>query len=836
MSIQGNYSKRKSAYIIVQIALTFVFTINLSAADGLVDPFFQTGYGVNGGVKVVALQPDGKILIGGWFTQISGLPNARIGRLNPDGSVDPSFRTGLGFDDDVLSIVVQPDGKILVAGEFNYFDGEQRAYLTRLNPDGSRDESFAAGDGAAQMVPGFIQKIVLQPDGKILVGGNFRHIGGSYLNNIARLNPDGTADSSFNIGTGTLRFPEVGQVYTICLQPDGKVIVGGAFATFNGTPRNKIVRLMPNGSADSSFAPQTGSFQNITGIGIQPDGKILIGGAQTWEEGRIIHRLNPDGSIDPDFVRHNGGLGTIAQIDVQADGKILVTSGAVMRFLNDGNRDQSFVTSGADSSAVQPDGRIVICGQFGDPYYLGAIRVGRLSASGAFDWTFVPHRLIGGGRVLAVQPDGKMITALPTYYQQIGVMPGIIRRNKDGTFDPTFDPGTGLGGDTFINAMELQPDGKLVIAGTLKTYNGTPRPGLARLNTNGSLDTTFDPVLIGLGQYQSLKIQPDGKIIVSGDFSTSTHHPRFGIARLNPDGSLDTTFNAGTIDPVDRFITKIALQTDGKIVLGGWFRSIGGVMNAGVARLNSDGSLDTTFDAGIGVGNSFQPFVDTVAIQADGKILIGGKFSSYQGVVRNRIARLNPNGSLDASFVHQLSGDNFDVRVTDIDIQADGKVLVAEANYNDGDTTPVRLIRVNPDGTTDPTFVVDQRYKIDQVVIEPDGHILATGQNITEAPWILSRRGLVRFLNPSQLVTTTSISGRVTTPFGQGLRNAVVTLRDQLGSTQTATTSSFGVYSFGSVLTNQTYTVGVLSKRYRFTARSINVSGQLTNIDFVGLE
>lgn len=825
-------------------ALSFLFTCFIFsttaafALDGDIDQYYQTGIGINGGVNAVAVQPDGKVLIGGWFTQISGVPAVRIGRLNVDGTVDTTFRTGDGFSDDVLNIVVQADGKILVAGEFNFFNGENCSMLARLNPDGSRDLSFVGTDIQPRVVPGFVQRITLQPDGKILIAGNFRFAGGASANGIARLNPDGSSDTSFNTGTGTFYSPVVGRTFAVALQPDGKILIGGEFSHFNNIPRPKIARLMPNGALDQSFAPPVNDFLWVSGIGIQPDGKIIYGGQQQnfVTNFKFLHRVNADGSVDPTFIQTNGGLDTAAQIDVQPDGKILVTTNGLVKLLSNGQGDPSFVPDpgyAVKSSAILPDGRIVIGGQFGtDDFSTYPHRVGRLSSSGAYDSTFAVRRIIGGGPTLAVQPDGKAVTVTSH---------SLIRRNKDGTYDPTFNPAPLTGPDPHVLVVELQRDGKMLIVGSFLAVNGTPRPGLARLNADGSFDPTFDPARVGRAQYQKIKIQPDGKILVVGDLSTSTspYEVRTGIIRLNPDGSLDSSFITETVDPPNSPITALALQPDGKIVIVGWFRSIAGVQNAGVARLNSNGALDTNFDAGIGIiGASQNPAVDAVAIQADGKVIIGGTFTSYQGTPRNRIARLNPNGSLDLSFIHQLTGTESPVLVRDIVIQRDGKILIAEANCNDGcGRAPVAVVRVNTDGSIDNTWVIDTRYNIDgKMVLEPDGNLLATGSTYSEAPWILSRRGLVRYLNPSQAVSLTTISGRVTTPAGLGVRNAVVTLTDDFGVRQTATTSSFGIFSFSSVIIGQNYTLSVASKRYRFSPMTMAITGPLSGIELVGLE
>ncbi|HMR48665.1 MAG TPA: delta-60 repeat domain-containing protein [Arachnia sp.] len=202
-----------------------------------------------------------------------------------------------------------------------------------------------------------------------------------------------------------------------------------------------------------------------------------------------------------------------------------------------------------------------------------------------------------------------------------------------GGLDTSFDPGTGLNNVGWDVAV--QSDGKIVVIGGFITVDGVGRNCVARLNTDGSLDTSFDP---GSGLNSgglALVLQPDGKIIVAGDFTTVDGIGRNRIARLNTDGSLDTTFDPGS--GLNSGGLSLALQSDGKIIVSGFFSSVDGVARARIARLNADGSLDTTFDPGTGLSDTGR----AVAVQSDGKIIVSGFFTTVGGVTRNRIARLH---------------------------------------------------------------------------------------------------------------------------------------------------------------------------------------------------
>ena len=214
------------------------------AAPGLVDLTFDAGSALNASPYAIAPQADGKIIIGGDFTTVAGLTRNRIARLNPDGTGDPSFNPGAGANGHVRSVVLQPNGKVLVGGWFTEVDNVSRNGIARLNADGSLDSSFDPGTGADDLIFG----VALQQDGKVLIAGYFTHVAGASRNYIARLNGNGSLDYAFDVGNGADYY-----VYSLALQSDGKILVGGAFTVFNGVNCNRIVRLNTDGAVDPDF-------------------------------------------------------------------------------------------------------------------------------------------------------------------------------------------------------------------------------------------------------------------------------------------------------------------------------------------------------------------------------------------------------------------------------------------------------------------------------------------------------------------------------------------------------------------------------------------------------
>jgi uncharacterized delta-60 repeat protein len=717
------------------VASTGVLDVGFAApAPGsMVDP------GANGIVRSVAVQDDGKILIVGGFTTYNGVAHSHIARLNADGSLDTSFVVGTGASNPVYSVALQGDGKILIGGEFWNYNGVARNRIARLNADGSLDTTFDPGTGASSTV----ESVALQSDGKILVGGFFTTFNGVARNRVTRLNADGSLDTSFDPGTGVNS-----TVYSFAVQPDGKIVIGGSFTTYNGTSRNYIARLNSDGSLDTSFVVGTGANNPVWSVATQADGKIVVGGDFTTYNGTTrnrIARLHSDGSLDTSFVVGTGANVRVRSIAVQDDGKIVI--GGLFTTYNDvarnyiaslnanGSLDTSFVVgTGANnwvnSVAVQDDGKIVIGGTFTTYNGTARNRIARLNADGSLDTSFV----VGTGAnnwvfSVAVQGDGKILIG-GAFTSFDGVTRNrIARMNTDSSLDTSFAVGSSA--NSTIEAVALQPDGKVLIGGAFTTYNDVARNRIARLNADGSLDTSFDPGSGANGAVHSVAVQPDGKVLIGGSFTSFDGVTRNYIARLNADGSLDTSFNTGT--GANGWVRSVAVQTDGKVLIGGSFTTYNGVARNFIARLNTDGSLDTSF---LNTGTGASSIVRSVAIQDDGKIVIGGDFTTYNGVSRNRIARLNAGGSLDTSF---NPGTGASSSVEAVAGQDDGKILIGGAFTTYNGTTGDRIARLNSDGSLDETFMVGTGASgtVRAIALQPDGKILIGG-------WFSTYNGVMR--------------------------------------------------------------------------------------------
>jgi uncharacterized delta-60 repeat protein len=369
---------------------------------------------------------------------------------------------------------------------------------------GEVDTSFNSYLG---IVPGgTISRIVVQPDGKIIVAGEFKLVGGVSKPNLARLNPDGSVDPTFNppaIYTNGAAYP----IQAMALQTDGKLVITGQFSV----PRNAIARLNPDGSPDTAFnaTVQPNNLWYGNDVKIAPDGVIVLSAVRIFTSiaRNYLIRLNPDGSLINQADMDPGSY------SIQTDGKILSTP-------------------------------------------LGSLR--RLNTNLTQDNTFTPVTTNGGIGAPLILPDGKILIGGSFTEVNAGALIRVARINPDGSIDTSFNINS-AGPNASVSFVRLLPSGKYLIAGDFTAVNGVSKNHLAVLNTDGSLDNSFTPDQVN-SQFYDLGIQPDGKIIIVG-FTNGNSTP---ITRLNADGSRDTSFQ-----PVIGNIgwgTRVVVQPDNKIL------------------------------------------------------------------------------------------------------------------------------------------------------------------------------------------------------------------------------------------------------------------------------
>ena len=759
-----NLKSLSSAFSLFTVLITCSV---IYAAPGDLDLTFNgTGKRVDGfgsgndEIYAAALQANGKIVVVGRSSFGSQVP-AVAARYNPDGSFDNSFN-GSGkilltsAMATAYATAIQPDGKIVIAGVV--YSGQYTDFaLVRLNSDGTFDNTF--GNNGKISTPiglrhDIAYSLAIQSDGKIIAAGTDENpnLSGFYEFALVRYNSDGSLDHSFGLaGKVTTLFPSSSGARSIIIQSDGKIVVAGS-----GNHSAIIARYNPDGSLDTAFGSNGSTslqFYRFNSVTLQSDNKIVAAGSPTVSSiDFTVVRFNSDGTLDSTFdgdgiatVPDSFGTDTAYAVKVGTNGKISATGDGggydfvAIRFNTDGSLDAGFGNAGkvstlpaADRSypnaaLLQPDGKLIIAGHAEIFFGLSDFALIRYNVNGTLDTTFDTD-----GKVLndvgeatmyvaatAIQSDRKIVVAGHHF------VPGstssnwnfaVFRYNSDGSLDTTFDGDGKLSVgffdniDDYATSVVIQPDGKIIVAGYLLNGSFTVY-AIVRLNQDGSFDNSFDgdgkvftDVGIDMDFGNSVALQPDGKIIVGG-YTGSGNSNAFSAVRYNPDGSLDTSFNGSgkvvtTIEGGNARANSVAIQTDGKVILVG-YAVVSGNVNFVLVRYNANGTLDTSF------GNEGKVLTlpgnnpgraNSAVILPDGKILVGG--SSISDFA---LARYNSAGTLDTSFnsngivITPLNGED---QITGLTIQPDGKIIAAGFtstlnNYN------YATLRYNSDGSLD---------------------------------------------------------------------------------------------------------------------------------------
>jgi uncharacterized delta-60 repeat protein len=717
---------------------------------------YDYNYATSG--KQILLQADGSMLL---IVEAGFSANRQsyVAKRHSDGSPDISYGNN-GFSDPVHIVdahaAQQADGKIVITGVHS------GVYtVARINTNGTLDNSF---DTDGMQTVGFApDAIAVQADGKIVVAGSISN-GSDNGFILARYNSNGSVDNTFDgDGSQTTDFGGDDFAASIALQSDSKIVVTGQ--TFNAGPDFATARYNTNGSLDNTFS---GDGKQITDVStsddiakaaaIQSDGKIVIAG-YSWNGSTnqfSLVRYNSDGTPDNTFdgdgkqVANLGSEYIAWSLALQSDGKLLVAGYAfpgggadfaVARFNTNGSVDNSFGNSGkqitdfdgedhANSIAVKSDGKIIVVGEQNDG---SDFAIAQYTSGGILDNTFDENGKLTGKLQLnqgstfytsiAIQTDGRLVAAGYTWNGDNYDF-AVARYNSNGSLDNTFSGDGKLmtdynGGDDFAYSLAIQSDGKIVVVG-----ESNSNFALVRYNTDGVIDNTFSggKFTTDLGfddNAQAVKIQTDGKIVVAGwsinGFDIDSQQPTadFAICRYNTNGSLDNSFSGDgkvtTNFGFDDRAKSIALQGDGKIVVAGskQVHDPGGDDSQfAVARYTADGELDLDFsDDGKKLTTiNTNAYANSVAIQSDGKILVGGSTGFQSSTLSNfALVRYNANGLIDDSF------DEDGIQTTHLGsvykssnslaIQDDGKIVLTGAAG--GNFT---LVRYNDAGSLDDTF------------------------------------------------------------------------------------------------------------------------------------
>ena len=742
--------------------------VKLKNSNSEIDTTFNVGSGPNSTVYASAFNENNKLIIGGAFTSYSGSSSPRLVRINTDGTRDTTFNVGSGSDNIVYTVLPVSGSKVLIGGSFTAYSSSAVNYITRANANGTLDTTFK-GD-----TNGDVYTSATQSDGKVIIGGNFTSLGYT-TPQIIKLTPQGVPDYTFNQGIGF----GGNTVLNSTTQSDGKIIAVGSFTGYSGSTSPYIVRINTDGTKDTSFNPGTGFIAETDVVRVQPDGKLLVGGNFTSYSGSTVNkivRINPDGTRDTSFNIGTGfSNGIVYDIQLQSDNKIIVvgsfsgtysgSAGALraVRLNNSGSRDTTFNigttgfgTGPQYSAQIQNDGKIIVVGT--NATYSGSAgqRIRRINTNGTLDTTFNigTAGINNTGYRAKIQPDQKiLVTGLFTVYSgsTAGVVNRIVRINPDGTRDTTFIQGGGFPALTSIqSALELDSSGNIYVGGNFTSYSGSSVNFIVKINPSGSINTGIktggnDGVNSTVNTLVVDSTQNVYAIGIFGAYNSLTYR----IARLNTDGGKDYTFNpnAGGFTGGSGAVYSLKVQPDDKIVVGGAFTTYNSgsvaIATNKIARINTDGSYDTSFNIATGFGNN----VYKIALENTGKVLALGLFTSYSGSSVNFLARLNASGSLDSTF----STNTYfpaDSQNCDLLVDNSGSIhVVPSTGYSAG------YSKLTSSGSYDYNTIITDNTSLHSLTADNSGNVTMLGTNFSAS--MNTSTGIIAFNNSSN--TTSSL-------------------------------------------------------------------------------
>lgn len=635
-------------------------------------------------------------------------------------TIDESFHSPLPVRPaQIKCLKILPDHKILVAGDITFFQDRKVNNLIRLNADYTLDESFSF-NGRSSLL---IYKTELQSSGDIIiVAQKYNTITEVYENSysLIRVSENGEVLKEID----SLCFPRC-----LAVQQDDKILVGGFH-----NPVGYMYRFNPDLSLDNSFNNHIAFNNGVTAVKAR-DGKILIGGFFSSINGEMVNSLallNDDGSIDPSFNVGSGTSDYVGSLSLQEDGKIFIGNtyinefnginpvGGMVRLNPTGSVDTSFHPPyGGVISQITVKNNTIFYVTFKELNSVYSNYLFKLRPGGELDSNFTPVQL-NEQAITDFQlefPGNHLLFNSSTINSIYGLSLSDTTGNIDASCDPQISRyGTIKRGD-YLND-------KLIISGDFVKMDNLLTYGIAMLNKDGSVDESF-ALKQNLGAGKQQKILNDTSILfTSGPYfvklnSKGEIQPDFNfhpfktlyqvekfrvldntkilacdannIFRLNADGTEDTDFNIGTgIGPTVSTLFDFDLQNE-KIIYGSWFDKYNGTDVHKIIRLNENASLDQTFDPGSGPDDG----VSTIKVLTTNDMIIGGFFTSFDGIpTPKRLTKLSQDGELDVAFNDNLNNytlNNVFWGMAKIE-QADSMLFIKASNLMGLDTIVVITI------------------------------------------------------------------------------------------------------------------------------------------------
>lgn len=720
----------------------------------------------------IAIAPDGGILLSGLDSAGNG---NIVARLTDAGAIDATFGSGgtvtvPGLDG--AAIASLSDGKIIAIG-----DEPGKYDIARLDANGSLDATFgtagvsidAMPQGSAGTFYG-VADAVIRSDGAIVTSALVNRSGTAGFE-LARFNTDGSLDASFG-GGGTVETPlqtPIDAAETLGIESDGKIILAGStpLPPAGGNGDFALVRYNTNGTRDSSYGSNGEAVTSLLGwvtkAMVEPDGKAVLA-CTVANSGNALVRFNADGSLDGSFGTQGVAMTSydniISSVVEQADGEYIFTTAQTDTMLGERFVGEPPPTTSGIGDVNVPENSLATVVPLPSDFQGGSVPSSQLTYSIAADsnpalFSSITIDAQTGKLTLsyaanqsgtaqltvrALDPDGATVEAgfQVTLTANQPLPPGSLDTTygNAGVVTTSFSSGT-----AYVYALARQSDGKLVAAGVVQGQGYA----VARYNTDGSLDTSFGSggtvTIASAGFARQVAIEPDGKIVIVGDRNVGGADTL--VVRLTSDGALDSSFGTNGQDILNLGSGGgLAITSTGTIFVGG---DLGGTINVG--RLNADGSLDTAFGtngiASLPVPSFTSDSISDLALDSDGKIVVGGTGETGGGSDVFSVVRFNSDGTPDTSFgtggLVQTTFRGLDI-ANAMAVQPDDKIVLAGQSYSSGSgpSYSLAMARYNTDGSLDTTFgsggkVLDalgsEVSAIFDLFVEPNGKLVAAGQS-----------------------------------------------------------------------------------------------------------
>lgn len=632
-----------------QFIYTFIYCCLFSSAfsqqygeiDLTFNPYSAGSYfdqsGFNGAVNdAVQVDADEYIAVGA-FTQLHGQPCNKIAKINATlGYVD--FFPQHTISNDILFIEKQSNGKLILAGYFTTFDGIDTRII-RLNEDGSLDLTF----NSQLSFTGSLNGLTVDGNDNIYVIGDQMYFNNTPHNGIMRLLPNGNVDPTFNTNGGAN-----GIVNRMEMDGNGSIFLQGVFSYFGITNVNGYVKILPNGQVDNSFAT---NLTNVTKLKPAPNGTVYA-----VINNSTIKRLFADGTVDNTFVspminntihfllpQVNNSLRVYGQFITAVAG---VPSDNFFQLSDIGAVETGFSVkvSSINSIVEVSNDAYAMCGAYANinnntNYKKFAIvqHDGGLSSNpfpfGIDATAYYGAICMHGTNRIAVGFSGTDISSQVSNFALYQL---------DGAIDSSFMSNIGTGPDGYVRTMKSLSNGKLLIAGGFGSVNSISSVFIAKLNVDGTVDTSFHPPLLDAG-IESIDVQSDGKILIAGYFQYVNNQECNYIARLNEDGSVDPSFQSPLIDGgvFGYGANVVKCGANDKIYVGGKFACCNNLV-----RMFSAGTIDYNFNT---AGNG-PVYVYDIEEMNNGKVLFCGELSDIASSHKAFYYRTKINGAYDGTF------------------------------------------------------------------------------------------------------------------------------------------------------------------------------------------